>query len=204
MKFRPGKEPVTWSEGNKLVTELGSEDYLAARITAERESRGWSQSELARQLQQRVGASIHQTAISKIEKPRNGRRAITVDEAIAFAKVFDIPLGELLLPPESMRHISIARGLAEGPDLLGEHLSAESRYRGRVRDLAGATAADPYWAGQLADQLEAAIRQATERGTDPDDSVKVLFLRDVLELRSRLRDALDEPPKRRAVRKGKR
>jgi transcriptional regulator with XRE-family HTH domain len=179
------RDPFTWSEGNNLINALGREDHLAARITLERKNKGWTQSQLARELAKIEGAPpIHQTAISKIENPRNGRRAISVDEAIAFARVFDIPLGELVLPPESVRHASIMRGLADGQDLLRELWGADERYGNLVQSLAAATAGDAYWAGHLADELEAAIAKANARGLDPELSVEVAFLRDVLEARA--------------------
>ena len=39
-------EPFTWSEGSKLVNELGSERWLGQRIQTERKVRGWSQAKL--------------------------------------------------------------------------------------------------------------------------------------------------------------
>jgi transcriptional regulator with XRE-family HTH domain len=45
----------------------------------------------------KAGAPMNQSAIWKIENGKP-RRRITVDEAIAFAKVFEVPLDELLTP----------------------------------------------------------------------------------------------------------
>lgn len=75
---------------------LANEDVLARRIAFERKSRNWSPGGLAN-LMTKAGAPMNQSAIWKIENGKP-RRRITVDEAIAFAKVFDVPLDELLTP----------------------------------------------------------------------------------------------------------
>jgi transcriptional regulator with XRE-family HTH domain len=95
-------EVFSWAEGNALINALGSERWLARRIRHERVARGWSQAGLS-ELMAASGHPLHQSAISKIEAPPAGEgpRMVTIDEAIGFSKVFDIPLGELLLPPEA-------------------------------------------------------------------------------------------------------
>jgi len=85
---------------------LASEDALARRITYEREQRSWSPGGLAN-LMTKAGCPIGQSAIWKIENG-NPRRKITVDELLTFAKVFEVEVTNLLLPPE----------LAARPDLL--------------------------------------------------------------------------------------
>jgi transcriptional regulator with XRE-family HTH domain len=179
-------ESLTWAEGNRLIRTIGREDYLASRITAERRKRGWSQSELSRRLKA-VGADMHQTAISKIEHPQHGRRAITVDEAIAFARIFGLPFGELLLPPDSLQRVATWRAITEGPAALAQYQLAEAAYEALVRQIAMATVGDPYWAGQLVDQLERA-RAAEKPGELPTRST---FLLDVMKLCSDLADVLD-------------
>lgn len=78
--------------------EQASEEALARRIRDERMKRGLSQEKLARAVEEFIGPGFPQSAVSKIEQDHN-RRSITVDEAIALAKVFEIPLEDLLLPP---------------------------------------------------------------------------------------------------------
>ena len=77
---------------------LENEESLARRITYERERRHLNPGGLARLMTQ-AGCPMNQSAIWKIE---NGtpRRKITVDEALAFAKVFEMSLDQLLVPPE--------------------------------------------------------------------------------------------------------
>jgi len=72
---------------------------LARRVEAERKAKEWSYQALANHMQQ-VGYPIQPSAIHKITSA--GRR-ITLDEAIAYAQVFRIPLDELSLPLEVAR-----------------------------------------------------------------------------------------------------
>lgn len=75
-----------------------AEDHLAQRIELERTLRGWSYEGLAKRVTD-AGCPISPSAIHKIEKA-NPRRRITVDEAIAYAEVFEIPVNDLLVPPK--------------------------------------------------------------------------------------------------------
>jgi hypothetical protein len=87
---------------SKRVDLLASEDALARRIAFEREERAWSTGGLADQMT-KAGCPMNQSAVWKIE---NGepRRKITVDELLGFAKVFDLPVEELLVAPELIPH----------------------------------------------------------------------------------------------------
>jgi hypothetical protein len=82
---------------------LTDEDNVAARVAFEMRVRGWSQERLSKEMTN-VGHPLHQTSISKIVTPRadGHRRAISVDEAMGFAKVFGVPLPSLLLPLEAV------------------------------------------------------------------------------------------------------
>ncbi|MEV4245252.1 helix-turn-helix transcriptional regulator [Streptosporangium canum] len=109
------EEPVITAEGSlakyremERVRQMAgeepkavSEENIALRIAWEMRRRGWSQERMANEMTQ-AGCPMHQSAISKIINVRadGGRRTISVDEAIAFSKVFHVSLGELLLPPE--------------------------------------------------------------------------------------------------------
>lgn len=97
-----------------------SEENVALRVAWEMQRRSWSQERMAQELTN-AGCPTHQSAISKIVNPKPGvsRRAISVAEAIAMAKVFDVPLAELPLPPEA----------AEGRDL--HELSRTVTHEGR-------------------------------------------------------------------------
>lgn len=79
-----------------------SEDALARRITYEREQRSWSPGGLADQMT-KAGCPMNQSAIWKIENG-NPRRKITVDELLAFARVFETTVEDLLVAPELIPH----------------------------------------------------------------------------------------------------
>jgi transcriptional regulator with XRE-family HTH domain len=74
---------------------LAGEDYLAERVTYERNARRWSYETLAQRMTE-AGVPMNQSAIQKIEKG-TPRRRITVDELLGFAKVFDTNVCDLLL-----------------------------------------------------------------------------------------------------------
>jgi hypothetical protein len=72
-------------------------DHLAERMVYERDLRDWSNESLARRMTD-VGCPINQSALYKLDKVRP-RRRITVEELVAFSRVFDLSLDELLIPP---------------------------------------------------------------------------------------------------------
>ncbi|MFE0720212.1 helix-turn-helix domain-containing protein [Streptomyces rochei] len=69
---------------------------MAEHVRLERERRGWSTAELARHVSS-AGVSMSQSAVWRIE---NGepRRKISVDELVAFARVFNKTIDDLLAP----------------------------------------------------------------------------------------------------------
>ncbi|MFI7707627.1 helix-turn-helix domain-containing protein [Nonomuraea sp. NPDC049480] len=79
-----------------------SEENVALRIAWEMRRRGWSQERMAQEMTE-AGCPTHQSAISKIvnPKPDGSRRSITMEESIALAKVFRVPLEELAQPIEA-------------------------------------------------------------------------------------------------------
>jgi len=122
---------------NQLVLDAGAEANLARRVAAELASRSdLSQEKLAR-LMADAGCPVPQSAISRIVKPpRGGARAVSVTEAIAFAKVLGISLAELLLPEGALENAEALRELAYGPELRAEAEAYRSRYEYFVRNLA--------------------------------------------------------------------
>ncbi|MFJ2578432.1 helix-turn-helix domain-containing protein [Kitasatospora aureofaciens] len=75
---------------------LAGEENAARRLKMERESRGWSTAEVARRMSE-TGFPINQSSVWRIESGEPPRR-INLDEAIGFAKIFDITLAELVGP----------------------------------------------------------------------------------------------------------
>lgn len=175
-------------ELNALVRDVGSEQWLAQRIAVERRARGWSQSELARQMNAVGLPQFNQTAVSEIEagvvegKPR---RRIRVDEAIAFASVFRLSLLELLLPPAVVKHHQALRDIRSGPPramslarIKSEYADAVDRVARGVLDAsevatAYETARDN--ANRGASRLEAdAAALATQFFQDVDERIEAL------------------------------
>lgn len=88
-----------------------AEDHLARRIAIERERKDMSTDGLAQRMTD-VGCAMTGSAIYKIEKGVP-RRRITVDELVAFSQVFEVPIEDLLLPPEAVLERELARKLIE-------------------------------------------------------------------------------------------
>lgn len=127
---------IGWVDGNRLVGELGRERWLADRIEVERKKRGWSQAKLSHELAA-ISRPISQPAISGIEtsSPGKGRRSISTDEAIAFARVFDVPLGELLLPPGATEQAQFLSLASNGPDVQRKIEEAVDEYENHLRSM---------------------------------------------------------------------
>lgn len=86
----------------QAVSGLMSEENLARRIAWEMERRGWSQERVAKEMTD-AGHPLHQSSVSKIVNPKDGkRRSISVEDAIGFAKVFGVAFDNLLLPLEAV------------------------------------------------------------------------------------------------------
>ena len=167
---------LTWDEGNGLIAELGSERYLKGpdgRICTERKARGWSQERLSKELAD-VGCPVHQSAISKIEGATNGR-TITLDELIGFSKVFDIPVGELLLPTAAMTKVQYLQDLAAGPRLRRELDLAQSRYDALLDRVAAFAASNM---DLVREHLEAIFERHKDQA-DSTDSIELRFAHDV-------------------------
>ena len=69
-------------------------DIFARRLRAERERQGMSQVELARRMATILGANVDPTAITRIEQQT---RAVRLDEAVAMARILDVPLASLVV-----------------------------------------------------------------------------------------------------------
>jgi transcriptional regulator with XRE-family HTH domain len=104
-----------------LIAEIGSEKYAVERIRAELAERGWSQAELSRRMEEAVqegrnGGVIHQGVLSKLLAGDRGRH-IRIDQLLTLARVFGVPMGELLLPPGELANVRGWRHYREVVDL---------------------------------------------------------------------------------------
>lgn len=75
---------------------VGEDARFAANVKRLRESKGWSQGELARRMVAAGRTGFHQTTISRIEK---GERPVRISEAIGLAEVFDTSVSNMVQPP---------------------------------------------------------------------------------------------------------
>jgi transcriptional regulator with XRE-family HTH domain len=118
-----------WTDVANLVEQFGSESNVATRVRALREEYGWSQSALAERMTD-AGYAMDRTAIWKIENPDkpNGRRAITIGEMIAFAKVFECSIIELLLTPERLLDVEAWKLVTIAAERLNDVRYAWSQY----------------------------------------------------------------------------
>jgi transcriptional regulator with XRE-family HTH domain len=92
----------------------GPDDWASERIRHEREQRGWSTAELARRVTL-AGVPVRQQTVWQVESGEP-RRKLSVGEAATFARVFDIPLAELMMPPEEIMIrslVEVARAFIE-------------------------------------------------------------------------------------------
>jgi transcriptional regulator with XRE-family HTH domain len=76
-----------------MVKQTPTETRFRERVTRERKRRKWSQSGVAKMLEDRGVPGLTGTTIAKVER---GDRAVRIDEAAAFADIFGLPLDELI------------------------------------------------------------------------------------------------------------
>lgn len=132
---------------------LEGEENVARRIKMEREARGWSTATLAERLTE-AGYPLNQSAVWRIESGEP-RRRVNLDEAIGFAKVFDISLDNLVGPPEIAANAHVKRLLADFAESWQKSV-ASRKEMDRARD-----ALDAY--GRAHPNLEELIRAMITR-----------------------------------------
>lgn len=86
------------------------ESNLARRVGQLRQEKGWSYERLAEEMKTAGYPSTHTASMFRIEK---GEQRITVDELLAFSRVFDTDITDLLTPIELLRK-SRAREVVAG------------------------------------------------------------------------------------------
>ncbi len=136
---RDRQKELSWREVSELIALQGNEAWIASRVRAWREERGWKQSVLVKELE-RLKVPISQPAISRIENMGLGsgkdeRRSISVREAMALAQVFDVSLAELLLPPGALDEVTGWQDFLECAEELNRVRSAWRNYEIKVGSL---------------------------------------------------------------------
>ncbi|MFC1417791.1 helix-turn-helix domain-containing protein [Streptacidiphilus cavernicola] len=111
-----------WPYGSEL---LFSEANVAARVLLERQARGWSTTELAQRMTA-AGVPLNQSAVWRIESG-TPRRKISLDEALGFSKVFELPLEDLMAPPQEGLDLEARRLLQDCVDAFFEKRAVEDR-----------------------------------------------------------------------------
>ncbi|QMU67179.1 helix-turn-helix domain-containing protein [Streptacidiphilus sp. P02-A3a] len=129
---------------------LYSEGNAAARVGLEREVRGWSTTELAARMT-KAGVPMNQTAVWRIENS-TPRRKITLDEALGFARVFELPLEELMSPPLAGLDVEARRLIQEAVEAFVEKQAAEDRLHHAVVATAAYLQGHPDASGNLLEQ----------------------------------------------------
>jgi transcriptional regulator with XRE-family HTH domain len=162
---------------------LSSEDALARRVAHERERRGWSPAQLAKAMTD-AGQPMNQSSIWKIENARP-RRKITVDEAVTFARVFDMTLEQLLVPPELAADVEVFELVVKYQEQYAAALSADADCAQTARTLDGLLREHP----ELRDRVLEFLTDAYPRRVSEE-------ARRLLE-----RDDLDAPKRWRALSK---
>lgn len=176
-------DDTTKQRVEKLASSLGSERHVLERIRIELERRGWSAAELARRTEaaarETSGGAISRSVLSRLLNPKaTDRRHISIDQLVALANVFDCSVSELLLPPSAMEIAQTLKALTEGPQLQSNAYSAQRALESAQGRIVDAMRADPgVWLARVADAIEEAYRDAG----DPSDSLRVMFLRGVID-----------------------
>jgi transcriptional regulator with XRE-family HTH domain len=88
-----------------------NERNIAARVTHEREDRGWTYDELSKRMTD-AGCSVAVSSLNRLERGNPPRR-ISVDELFAFAEVFDLSIFDMMEPPETYRQAYLLAWLDE-------------------------------------------------------------------------------------------
>lgn len=83
------------------------EELIGRRITAVREALGIPQADLGQRLGTTLGTTWTRQQVSRAE---HGHRAFTAAELIALAYALDVPIADLLTPPEGVTEVQLPSG----------------------------------------------------------------------------------------------
>lgn len=149
----------------ELSASLGA--IFGGNMKRLREMKGWSQSELARQMNEHGWPKYSQVAVSRTE---DGSRIVRLDEALAIANLLDTTVNHLVSRPDS--HTSWIEDLRRQTDLImsaAKNLNDAARSYEDTREMAQITlgmirhrASKQKAAKSLKDSLEKEIDQLEE------------------------------------------
>lgn len=147
------------------------ERHLAGKIAYERRRRELTYEALARLLTD-AGCPIQASAIQKIEK---GGRRIVVDEAVAFAMVFDVSLKDFLTPASVQMELEFLKDLDDGPVLRARLDELSEDYKALLMRVQSVLAR-----GNLGEEMEREMHRRLRVEADEQDSPRALFRSDIL------------------------
>lgn len=149
------------------------ERNVAARVALERERRSMTYEGLAKRMSD-AGCKIHSSALYKIEKGDPPRR-ITVTELLAFSKVLELPLAELVADPRTyMPHRvfelvdTAARLEDKAGRMMHEYLKASEAAATAAREARGLLQDNPSLSPLVDDLIAARRGEVTPRGEHLD------------------------------------
>lgn len=180
-----GAHELDDAERAQFAVAIGSGRQFAERIKVERQRNGWSQGELARRMRA-AGYPIDQAAISKIESPPESDRArrIDIDEAIGFARVFNLSLEGMTLPLTHVREIEILNLLARVDMLALAYDDARTAWENASLAVALATSVFP----RVREQVDVRIEALSAPDSAPANRWSPLELQFFQEVKDRAAD----------------
>lgn len=118
-----------------------TEDRIAANLKAIRSDNGLSQEKVAAAMTE-LGYSWHQATVYKVEQ---GERQVQLGEADALAKVFDVPLADLIATPaEATAAVRLSAYYRELIRRCGELGVAHEKWQDAQKKLADVVDVDPW------------------------------------------------------------
>lgn len=159
---------------DKDLSPASPEDRLAARIADLRRAKGWSFSELSKELE-RNRCPIDRSSLQKIEKGVP-RRKINVNELVAFSNVFGLPVSALLEDGAGIERELAWVNLLHAESLAEIYMVAKREYTELIRRLQKLVENDEEFEAQLwerfnrnrQDIAEKAEQRAHEDGLPAD------------------------------------
>lgn len=150
-----------WKDVADLLQWFGGAHNVGERIRYLRDSRGWTQEQLADAMSGLADPpgpfrKMDKRTIWKIENPGkpSSNRAVTVDELIGFAKVLDVTIADLLLPGEHAAQLEAFKEVTEAAERLQEVREAWERYERAIRTVRGRLRANEDARREAESQLE--------------------------------------------------
>lgn len=123
---------MTATQELERILLLGSDENVATRVKALRTARGWSLAQLAERLAAPdIGYVIDRSSVFKIESGDTKRR-VSLREALAFAKAFDVSVDVLYLTDSQVAERELGAAVSKAIDELDAAHRAWSAYADAV------------------------------------------------------------------------